>query len=130
LLREKCIALVKGLPKCCRKQLVQGPEVVDAALASMQADDVALCSALATALRKTRGVVIADQDWDVAGLTEFYRANIRVVDERGKLLAQGRDMAALVPKGLASLQILPHSIRLKIGALASCPIFGAPRPLA
>ena len=96
LLREKCIALVKGLPKSCRKQLVPVPDVVDAALASMQADDVALCSALATALRKTRGVVIADEDWDVAGLTEFYRANIRVVDERGKLLAQGRDMAALV----------------------------------
>jgi len=96
LLREKCIALVKGLPKSCRKQLVPVPDVVDAALASMQVDDVALCSALATALRKTRGVVIADEDWDVAGLTEFYRANIRVVDERGKLLAQGRDMAALV----------------------------------
>ena len=96
LLREKCIALVKGLPKSCRKQLVPVPDVVDAALASLQADDVALCSALATALRKTRGVVIADEDWDVAGLTEFYRANIRVVDERGKLLAQGRDMAALV----------------------------------
>ena len=96
LLREKCIALVKGLPKSCRKQLVPVPDVVDAALASMQADDVALCSALATALRKTRGVVIADEDWDVAGLTEFYRANIRVVDERGKLLAQGRDMSALV----------------------------------
>ncbi len=96
LLREKCIALVKGLPKSCRKQLVPVPDVVDAALASMQADDVALCSALATALRKTRGVVIADEDWDVAGLTEFYRANIRVVDERGKLLTQGRDMSALV----------------------------------
>jgi ATP-dependent helicase HrpA len=96
LLREKCIALVKGLPKACRKQLVPVPDVVDAALASMQPDDVALCSALATALRKTRGVVIANEDWDIKGLTEFYRANIRVVDERGKLLAQGRDMAALV----------------------------------
>ena len=96
LLREKCIALVKGLPKASRKQLVPVPDVVDAALASMQSDDVALCSALAAALRKTRGVVIADEDWDIQGLSEFYRANIRVVDERGKLLAQGRDMAALV----------------------------------
>ena len=96
LLREKCIALVKGLPKVCRKQLVPVPDVVDAALASMQADDVALCSALSAALRRTRGVAIADEDWDIAGLAELYRANIRVVDERGKLLAQGRDMAALV----------------------------------
>ena len=96
LLREKCIALVKGLPKARRKQLVPVPDVVDAALAMMQPDDVALCAALSAALRKTRGVVIADEDWDITGLAEFYRANIRVVDERGKLLGQGRDMAALV----------------------------------
>ena len=35
-------------------------------------------------------------DWQPAQLEDFYRMNIRVVDAKGKLLGQGRDMAALV----------------------------------
>ncbi len=96
LLRDKCIALIKGLPKSCRKQLVPVPDVVDAVLAEIEPDDVGLCRALAQTLKRLRGIDINNDDWDTEGLEPFYRANLRVVDERGKLLAQGRDMAALV----------------------------------
>ncbi len=96
LLRDKCIALIKGLPKNCRKQLVPVPDVVDALLAEIQPDDVSLCRALGTALKRLRGVDIASTDWNEAALEPFYRANLRVVDERGKLLAQGREMSALI----------------------------------
>ena len=69
---------------------------MDALLAEIQPDDVSLCRALGTALKRLRGVDIASTDWNEAALEPFYRANLRVVDERGKLLAQGRDMSALI----------------------------------
>ena len=98
LLRDKCIALIKGLPKSCRKQLVPVPDVVDDVLVDISPDDVSLCRALSNAIKRQRGVDIKDEDWDSAGLAPFFLANIRVVDERGKLLEQSRDMSALIKK--------------------------------
>jgi len=96
LLRDKCIALIKGLPKASRKQLVPAPDVVDAALAELTAEDTDLCTALGGVLKRQRGVQVTPSDWQPAQLEDFYRMNIRVVDAAGKLLGQGRDMAALV----------------------------------
>ena len=96
LLRDKCIALIKGLPKTLRKQLVPAPDVVDAALVELAAEDSDLCAALSVVLKRQRGVQVGPSDWQPAQLEDFYRMNIRVVDAEGKLLGQGRDMAALV----------------------------------
>ena len=96
LLRDKCIALIKGLPKALRKQLVPAPDVVDAALSELSAEDSDLCAALSSVLKRQRGVQVGPSDWQPAQLEDFYRMNIRVVDAEGKLLGQGRDMAALV----------------------------------
>ncbi|MBL6812990.1 MAG: ATP-dependent RNA helicase HrpA, partial [Luminiphilus sp.] len=96
LLRDKCIALIKGLPKALRKQLVPAPDVVDAALSELSAEDSDLCATLSRVLKRQRGVQVSPSDWQPAQLEDFYRMNIRVVDAEGKLLGQGRDMAALV----------------------------------
>jgi len=96
LLRDKCIALIKGLPKTLRKQLVPAPDVVDAALVELATEDSDLCAALSVVLKRQRGVQVPPSDWQPAQLEDFYRMNIRVVDAEGKLLGQGRDMAALV----------------------------------
>ena len=98
LLREKCVALLKGLPKALRKQLVPVPDWVDRALPQLQPADRPLTEALAVALRDCGGPAIAPGDWDLAGLDDYYRMNIRIVDERGRLLAQGRDQAALLER--------------------------------
>jgi ATP-dependent helicase HrpA len=96
LLREKCIALVKGLPKALRKQLVPVPDVVDSALATMVPGDRDLLNALSEAIAGVRRVTIPLTDWQAQTLPDFYRMNIQVVDERGKVLSESRDMAALV----------------------------------
>ena len=96
LLRDKCIALIKGLPKTLRKQLVPAPDVVDVALADLAAEDSGLCAALSIVLKRQRGVQVGPSDWQPAQLEDFYRMNVRVVDAEGKLLGQGRDMASLV----------------------------------
>jgi ATP-dependent helicase HrpA len=96
LLREKCIALIKGLPKSLRKQLVPVPDVVDGLLAVLKPDDTSLTAAMSEQLKRQRGVTVAASDWAATALEDYYRMNVRVVDSNNKLLAQGRDMAALV----------------------------------
>lgn len=95
-LREKCIALVKGLPKPLRKQLVPVPDWVDRALTSMEPSDRSLTEALGKALKSLGGPVIGPNDWQSLTLDNYYLINLRVVDEKGKLLAQGRDVDRLV----------------------------------
>lgn len=99
LLRDKCISLLKSLPKTFRKQLVPVPESVDRLLPLLLKEkeksvDIALLSALGAALKRL-GVSIPDDAWQPAELEAFYRANFQVLDSDGKLLAQGRDLAAL-----------------------------------
>tara|TARA_R100000005_G_scaffold94241_1_gene71626 strand:+ start:401 stop:4162 length:3762 start_codon:yes stop_codon:yes gene_type:complete len=96
LLRDKCIALVKGLPKDKRKQLVPVPDRVDQALAELQPNDEPLGAALARALGRITGVKLCPEDFNPDALDPFYSMNIRVVDADARLLAQGRDLAALV----------------------------------
>ncbi len=96
LLREKCIALVKGLPKPLRKQLVPVPDYVDRALVDMPAEDAPLTESLAVRLRQLANVRIAAEDWPLATLDDYYRMNVKVVDADGKLLRQGRNLASLI----------------------------------
>ncbi len=98
LLRDKCIALVKALPKEKRKQLVPVPDHVDRALQELEPDDSDLLAALARTLGRQGGIRLQPQDFDPGKLDDFYRMNIRVVDADGRLMEQGRDLAALVER--------------------------------
>ncbi len=96
LLREKCIQLVKGLPKDKRKHLVPVPDVVDRALAQLQPDNVDLLVSLAARLAALGGIALQRDDLAQDKLDNYYRMNVRVVDAQGRLLAQGRDLDELV----------------------------------
>ncbi len=95
ILREKCIQLVKGLPKQWRKHFVPVPEYVDKALASLAPDNVPLTEALGHQLKRQTGLQIPTEQWQQVQLDDYYRFNIQVVDERGEVLAQGRDLSVL-----------------------------------
>ncbi|MCB1687760.1 MAG: ATP-dependent RNA helicase HrpA [Halioglobus sp.] len=96
LLREKCIQLVKGLPKEKRKHLVPAPDFVDRALEQLQPDNVNLLASLAGRLSKLGKIVLESDDWAIEKLDDYYRMNVRVVDAQGQLLGQGRDLDKLV----------------------------------
>ena len=96
LLREKSIALVKALPKHLRKRLVPVPDFVDRALLDVSAQDRPLTDVLSEQLRALSGLRIAREDWPAQSLDDYYRMNVRIVDADGKLIRQGRDLAALV----------------------------------
>lgn len=98
LLREKCIALVKALPKSQRKQLVPVPDFVDRALPLMSSRDISLLPELARALRRLSGVDIDLQQWQQADIDTYYKMRFCILDDAEKELVSGRDMTALRKK--------------------------------
>lgn len=95
LLREKCIALMKSLPKSIRRQVVPIPDWVDAALDTMVPENVPLTEALGEFLRRRTGVRVQPDDWRQDQLEPHLVMNLRVVDHVGELLGQGRDAREL-----------------------------------
>ncbi|QJQ94928.1 MULTISPECIES: ATP-dependent RNA helicase HrpA [Halomonadaceae] len=96
LLREKCIALLKTLPKTVRRQVVPIPDWVDAALERLLLDDVPLTAALGEFLRVKTGLRLTPGDWQEELLEAHLRMNIRVVDHEGRTLGEGRDLDELI----------------------------------
>jgi len=98
MLRDKCIGLVKGLPKNLRKHFVPVPDVVDKVLASMVPDNKPLTEALAFQLKRQTSIDIGKDVWGDIAVDNFYRFNIKVVDEKGKVIESGRDVTLLREK--------------------------------
>ena len=95
LLREKCIALMKALPKSIRRQVVPIPDWVDAALETLVPDQRPLTEALGEFIRQRTGTRVHPDDWRLDTLPDHLMMNIRVVDHTGKTLGQGRSLRAL-----------------------------------
>lgn len=95
MLRDKCIALVKALPKPLRKHFVPVPDVVDKALAAMSADNQSLAEALAHQLKRQKGIDIPLEQWALDEVDDFYRFNIKVVDDKGKTITASRNLTQL-----------------------------------
>jgi len=108
LLAEKCIALVKALPKQWRKKFMPIPAVVGEALGLLQAGNKSLINELAEALRRQSGVAVPAELWSAQSLDDYYRMNIRILDEQGKLLGESRHLdelkATFADAARASLQ--------------------------
>ena len=95
LLREKCLALIKSLPKSLRKNFVPAPEHVDKAVEQLEYDGRSLADTLAERLFRMTGVKVSGDDFNVSNLDKHLMMNIRVVDEKGKVLGAGRDLEQL-----------------------------------
>jgi ATP-dependent helicase HrpA len=104
LLREKCIALIKSLPKQLRKNFVPVPDIVNKILPLLDAKDGSLHQALARQLLRHTGVQIPLDSWNTNELPEHLRMNIRVLDDDGKVLGIGRDLQALREQFSRSVQ--------------------------
>ena len=104
LLREKCTALVKGLPKRWRKQFAPVPMYVDKALASLAVDNKPLVDELNRQLYRINNVDIPDEAWDQVVVDDYYKMNIKVDDDRGKLIEQSRDLSELKAKYRENVQ--------------------------
>ena len=95
MLRDKCIALVKSLPKQIRRHFVPVPDYVDKVLLQVRAQDRPLTQVLAEQLKRHTGVVIEDQDWRTDSLDPWYLTNFLLQDENGKTIAMARSLDQL-----------------------------------
>ncbi len=95
LLKDKCIALIKALPKSLRKHFVPVPDVVDKLLPHLKQQDGTLQQALTRQLLRHSGVQLPVDCWQAVQLPDHLQLMIRVLDENGKLLGSGRDLEAL-----------------------------------
>lgn len=95
LLREKCIALVKSLPKALRRNFVPVPDFVDAALENLQPSNEPLTLQLGEQLRRMTGVQIDPEAWSESELPKHLRMNLRVMGDGGRTIAESRDTSDL-----------------------------------
>jgi ATP-dependent RNA helicase HrpA len=113
LLRDKVIFLIKGLPKAQRRHFIPVPKFADDCLLNMSSDDGGLLTTLSTQLRKLTAVDIALSDWNLAELPNYLQMNFRLVDERGELLEESRDLNLLkqnwAKEAAASFRKIPDS---------------------
>jgi len=100
LLYDRCVALVRNLPKALRKNFVPVPDFVRAALDKIPFGEGSLHEALGRELQRMTGARIPDEAWPEAeaGLDPHLRMNLEVVDAQGKPLGEGRDLAAVTAR--------------------------------
>ena len=98
LLREKCIHLIKTLPRTLRKHFVPVPDVVDRILPKIEASQRPLLECLSDELKVISGVTIPVESWNIESLDKHLRFNIKILDDKGKLIRQGRDLVSLSQK--------------------------------
>ncbi|WP_312179010.1 ATP-dependent RNA helicase HrpA [Arthrobacter sp.] len=96
---ELITALIKSLPKAVRKNFIPAPDVARAAASALAADfDPAsdpLEPSLELALRRLKGHIIPPGSWNWDAVPEHLRMSFTVVDSAGRVLDEGKDLAAL-----------------------------------
>jgi ATP-dependent helicase HrpA len=124
---ELVAALIKSLPKQVRKNFVPAPDVARQAVAALETDfDPAtdeLEASLELALRRIRGQVIPPGSWNWDAVPAHLRVSFRVVDSKGKVLDEGKDLAALQEL------LAPATRRAIAESLGATPGTTAPREL-
>jgi len=95
LLREKITRLAKSLPQKLRHQCGPLSEFVDAFIAADELRDVPLAQAMARYARRELNLAIPSDAFRPETLPVHLSMNFRIVDEHGRQLAMGRNLAQL-----------------------------------
>ncbi|MCP4595968.1 ATP-dependent RNA helicase HrpA [Neptuniibacter sp.] len=95
MLAEKCTAIIKGLPKQQRKHFVPVPNYVDAFVQVAEFGVGDLYEALAHQLLRMTGIRIQPAELRAVELPAHLNMNLRLVNEKGRLLDESRDWEAL-----------------------------------
>jgi ATP-dependent helicase HrpA len=91
MLAEKCTAILKGLPKQQRKHFVPVPNYVDAFVQAVEFGVGNLYEVFALHLLRMTGVRIQERELRDVELIDHVLMNLRLVDEKGRLLDESRD---------------------------------------
>lgn len=92
---EKCIALIKSLPKALRRNFVPAPDYARACVQAMTPFSASLLDAMCKQLLRMSGTRITPDDFDAAQMPAHLQMNFNIEDDKHKLVAQGRDLDSL-----------------------------------
>ncbi|PKN36001.1 MAG: ATP-dependent RNA helicase HrpA [Deltaproteobacteria bacterium HGW-Deltaproteobacteria-19] len=95
LLRERISALLKGLPKEYRRRLQPVPQAVLIIMENIEESDTPLLTALSRIIHERFGVHVPVSAWSADAVSDHLKLRYLVVDEKGKTLAETRDIRAL-----------------------------------
>lgn len=98
LLEEKCLALIKSLPKAIRKKFVPAPEYAKKAALTLEFDGRDLMTTLAEKLFRLSGTQVDVAAFNPGSIDNHLKMNIKVLDEKGRVVASGRDLSVLQDK--------------------------------
>ncbi|TVL52580.1 ATP-dependent helicase [Shewanella algae] len=92
---EKCVALIKSLPKPLRRNFVPAPDYARACVQAMEPFAQPLLPSLCKQLLRMSGTRVNPEDFDLNAIADHLKMNFKVEDDKGKLLAQSRDLDSL-----------------------------------
>ena len=92
---EKLTALIRSLPKTQRRSFIPAPDVARRAAEMMPFAEGDFLAVAAQTLGKIAGETLSPNAFKLDKLPDHLRMNVRVVDETGTLLAEGRDLSEL-----------------------------------
>lgn len=104
LLQEKCLALIKSLPKSVRKNFIPAPEFAKKAAADLAYDGRALPEVLAEKLFRLTGRRVNSSDFRTTEIDQHLRMNVKVMDDKGGVLASGRNLLDLQTQFAATVE--------------------------
>jgi ATP-dependent helicase HrpA len=111
---ELATALIKSLPKPVRVNYVPAPDFARSAVAQAIPGHGSLTDALEYELNRLTGLPVPPGSWDWARVPAHLRMTVRVLDEAGAAVAQGKDVEALQqslrPKVRAVISQVAHDV--------------------
>lgn len=89
------VALIKALPKALRRNFVPAPNYAQACLENMSENQGNLTDAVVKHLLRMTGVRLPEDVWQEVELPVHLTMNYQIVNEKGVLIKQGRDLNQL-----------------------------------
>ena len=128
MLRDKVLALIKSLHQRPRSRLMPLAEFADEFVASTAFGDGSLMDALLAAVRERTQLAVQRTDFKAEQLGAHLFMNLRVADEHGRQLGNGRDIAGLKAElGGQARSAFQALAAIKLGATSAS---AAPAPMA
>ena len=93
--KERCESLIRALPKALRRRFVPIPQFVERIYPNLSKDKGDLLEQLSLQIKRETLIDIPLSEWSAEKLDGHLTLNIDVVDERGKVLGSGKDLAEL-----------------------------------
>ncbi|MGC6377084.1 ATP-dependent RNA helicase HrpA [Bisgaard Taxon 45] len=93
--KELIIALIKSLPKSLRRNFVPAPNYAEAFLGRAKPFEKPLLESLIYELRRMTGVTVEAENWQLDQLPSHLKMTFRVIDDKGKKIAESMDLDSL-----------------------------------